>query len=64
MNRVDQRDRVIDRCLRKNSVPEIENVAGTSARLIENRASASADFGNVGKQRNRIEIALHRDAVV
>ena len=43
---------------------EIENVSGTSARLIENRARAGADFGNVGEQRDRIEIALHRDAVV
>src|SRR5208282_4020314 len=64
VNRIDQRDYVIDRRLWKYSVAEIEDMSGASARLIENRAGACADFGNVREQRDRIEIALHRHAVI
>src|ERR1035437_5710539 len=64
VNRIDERDYVIDRRIRKYSVAEIEDMSGASARLIENRAGACPEFGNVREQRDRIEIALHRHAVI
>jgi hypothetical protein len=40
MHSIDERDYMIDRSLGKDSVPEVEDVTGTAAGLIENRASA------------------------
>src|SRR5208282_2280116 len=64
VNRIDERDYVIDRRIRKYAVAEIEDMSGAPARLIENRAGACADFGNVREQRDRIQIALYRHAVI
>ena len=40
MHGIDESDYMIDRSLGKDSVAEIEDVTGTAASLIENRASA------------------------
>src|ERR1700733_11929966 len=63
MDRINQSEGVIDWRIGQYSVTEIENVTGTAAGLIEDRLRTIANFGNLRKQRNRIEIALHRNVV-
>src|ERR1700738_3179622 len=54
---------MIDRRLRQNTVAEIEDMAGPSAGAVENQSCAPPNFGDLSEQRNRIEIALNRDAI-
>src|SRR6185437_4172615 len=47
----------------QDAVAEVEDMAGAAGGLVENRADAPANLGEAGEQRDRIEVALHADAV-
>src|ERR1022692_3354091 len=63
MDRINQCHRVIDRRVGEDSVTEIKDVTRTAGSLIEDGLRAIADFGDLSEQRDRIEIALHRNIV-
>ena len=53
MHGIDQRNHVLDWCLRQNAMTEIENVSRPSSRLLQDRLSLRAQLIFVGKQRYR-----------
>src|SRR5882724_8455791 len=48
----------VDRSPRKDPVPEVEDVAGTTSRRLENRGGAARDHVEIREERDRIEIPL------
>src|SRR5262245_3161232 len=63
VNRVDQRAHMIDRCLRQDAVPEVEDVSWSAAGALQDGGGAAPDVGRRGEQCHRIEIALHAAVV-
>ena len=57
----DECNHILDRCLRQDTVTEIEDVAGPSTGLCENFANVSAKVVQACKQIDRIEIAHYTD---
>src|SRR5829696_6774710 len=61
MDVVDQALDLIDRRAREQSVAEIENKAGLFRRLVKHLLRARFERGPGRQERDRVEIALHRD---
>src|SRR5713101_3470551 len=62
MHHIDQRNHMVVRRFCQDTVSQIENMARTAARLVEDRAHAAANFRDIGKQRYRVKVALHANA--
>ena len=59
----DECNHILDRCLRQNTVTEIEDVAGPSTGLCENLPNFSAQVVCARKQSDRIEIAHYTNII-
>src|SRR5260370_33808335 len=62
MHHIDQRNHMVDRRFGQDTVSQIENMARTAARLVEDRAHAAPNLPDIGKQRYRVKVALHGNA--
>jgi hypothetical protein len=58
VDRFDKGDGIFGRGLGYDAVAKVEDVAGTTGGLVEDIFGTAADFGFVGEENKRIEVAL------